>query len=80
MAEKVTVVNRSQAKSFHLSGGRVLGPGESIEVEGNDARMLLKYREVVDASKAVKKAAPPKAKAAPDLEPESAPAPKKEKK
>lgn len=62
--EKLTVVvNRSQAKSFHLKGGRVLGPGESMEVSGKEAVALLRYREIVDAAKLKPK---PAAKAAAD--------------
>lgn len=66
MADKDTgatvVVNRSASKTFHLKGGRSLGPGESIEVSGKERDMLLGYREIVDAAKLVaKKAAPAKA-------------------
>lgn len=71
MADKETgatvVVNRSASKTFHLKGGRSLGPGESIEVVGKERDMLLGYREIVDAAKLVaKKAAPAKAPVAND--------------
>lgn len=66
MADKDTgatvVVNRSASKTFHLKGGRSLGPGESIEVTGKERDQLLGYREIVDAAKlTAKKAAPAKA-------------------
>lgn len=64
MAEEksTVVVNRSASKRFHLKGGRVLGPGESIEVSGKERDQLLGYREIVDADKlVVKKATPAKA-------------------
>lgn len=55
------VVNRSQSKKFHLKGGRVLGPGESMEVDEKEAKALLDYREIVDADKLkAKPAAAPK--------------------
>lgn len=76
MAEdKAVVVNRSQGKTFHLKGGRSLGPGESIESSGKELKMLLGYREIVDAAKLTAKKGTVKAEA-----PAEEPAEKKGKK
>ena len=50
MAEKVTILNRGK-REYHLSKGRVLKPGESAEVEGREAKLLLDQRDLADASK-----------------------------
>lgn len=52
-AKLVTVLNRGR-RSYHLTDGRILGPGEGLTVSADEAKSLQNYREVVDASKLVK--------------------------
>ncbi len=51
--EKVMILNRGP-RSYHLLDGTILGPGLSAEVSEAEAKGLLDYKDLVDASKIVK--------------------------
>ena len=51
--EKVAILNQGKGK-FKLSGKRVIPPLGILEVSADEAKKLLNYKVLVDASKAVR--------------------------
>jgi hypothetical protein len=47
----IVLINRGM-RTFHVSGGRSLPPGGSIELLENEAKSMLGYSDLVDAAKA----------------------------
>lgn len=63
----IVIINRGQ-RTYHVSGGRSLPPGGSVELLENEAKSLLGYQDLVDA----KKAAPALGQAMDELQAENA--------